>query len=65
MGTESKTLFILPTKNGAMRVAERTAIMEGSRTTPLILPPTDLTETNEKSKLICLDKTDQGKVMPN
>ena len=33
IGTESKTLFILGTKNGAIRDADITAIIAGSRTT--------------------------------
>ena len=64
-GTESITELIRGTKNGAIRLADITAIMLGSRTTPLILYPTDDAETNAKSKLILIDKTDQGKVMPN
>ena len=36
IGTESKTLLIRGTKNGAMRDADITAIIASSKTTPLI-----------------------------
>jgi len=39
IGTESKTLLILGTKNGAMRDADMTAIIASSKITPLRAPP--------------------------
>ena len=36
IGTESKTLFILGTKNGAIRDADKTAIIASSKKTPLM-----------------------------
>ena len=42
-GTESKTLLILGTKNGAIKDALMTAIIASSNTTPLIFFASDVT----------------------
>ena len=42
-GTESKTLLIRGTKNGAIKLADITAIIASSKTTPLMFLATDVT----------------------
>ena len=64
-GTESNTELILGTKNGAMRLAERTATIARSVTIPVTFAPIPFVEKPiKKSELVCIDKTDQPKVMP-
>ena len=65
IGTESKTLLIRGTKNGAIKDADITAIIAGSRTTPVtLLPKLPTDAVNEKSKILPVYQTAKNKVMP-
>ena len=65
IGTESKTPLILGTKNGAIKDADITAMIAGSRTTLETLPPTDFTDTIMESKIFLVYVTAIHSFMPN
>ena len=56
-------MFILGTKNGAIRDADITAIIAGSRTTLETLPPTDLMLANKESEVMVVYLTAKKKVV--
>ena len=65
IGTESKTPLILGTKKGAIKDADITAMIAGSRTTLETLPPTDFTDTIKESKIFLVYVTAIHSFMPN
>ncbi len=65
IGTESKTPLILGTKKGAIKLADITAMIAGSRTTPDTLLPIPLTDTIKEFKIFLVYLIATHMVVPN
>jgi len=65
IGTESKTPLILGTKKGAIKDADITAMIAGSRTTLETLPPIALTDAIEDFKRFLVYLIATHMVVPN